>query len=99
MSAVISLGLSIAAIPGTTGSALTFALHACARTLALTLISLGAVPTGSGPWLHAAAVAMIVVQGCDAAIGVTIGDRTKTLGLVGTALASLAALARFPSRA
>ena len=99
LSAVISLGFSIAAVSGTTGSARTLALYACARSLALTLISLGAFLTGSGPWLHAAAVAMIVVQGCDAVIGVTIGDRMKTFGPAGTALANLAALAWFLSRA
>lgn len=99
ISAVISLGFSIAAVAGTTGSARTLSLYNCARSLALTVISLGAFVSGSGSWLQAAAVAMIVVQGCDAVIGVIIKDAMKTFGPAGTALANLAALAWLLSRA
>jgi hypothetical protein len=35
---------------------------------------------------------MIIVQICDAAIGVVIGDRMKTFGPAGTALLNLAAV-------
>ncbi|PWB92782.1 hypothetical protein C5689_16640 [Methylosinus sporium] len=68
------------------------ALYACARSVALALVSLVPFVTGSAPWLAATACAMIVVQACDAAIGVTIEDRMKTFGPAGTALANLAAL-------
>jgi hypothetical protein len=35
---------------------------------------------GSLQWLEAVAIGMIIVQACDAAIGVTIQDRMKTFG-------------------
>ena len=37
--------------------------------------------------MHAASVAMIIVRGCDAAIGVTIEEGMKTFGPAGAALA------------
>ena len=54
-------------------------------------MSLTPLLTGSVPLLLAAALSMTIVQGCDAAIGVRIKDRMKTLGPAGTALANLAA--------
>jgi hypothetical protein len=92
VSAVISLGFSIAATFDTANEVRTMALYACARSLALALAS--AVPffTGSTSWLQAIACCMIIVQVCDAGIGAAIKDRMKTFGPAGTALLNLAAL-------
>ncbi|WP_206605373.1 MULTISPECIES: hypothetical protein [Methylosinus] len=92
VSAMISLGFSIAATFTAAADVRVAALYACARSVALALVSLVPFVTGSAPWLAATACAMIVVQACDAAIGVTIEDRMKTFGPAGTALANLAAL-------
>jgi hypothetical protein len=43
---------------------------------------------GSLQWLEAVAIGMIIVQACDAAIGVTIQDRMKTFGRGGTSIAT-----------
>ena len=91
VSAIVSLGFSIAAALGKAGEARTMALYACARSVALALASAPPLLTGSTPWLLAVACAMTVVQACDAAIGVTINDRMKTLGPAGLALLNLAA--------
>jgi hypothetical protein len=92
VSAVISLGFSIAATFDTANEARTMALYACARSVALVLAS--AVPffTGSTSWLQAIACCMIIVQVCDAGIGVVIKDPMKTFGPAGTALLNVAAL-------
>jgi len=92
VSAVVSLGFSIAAAINTANDVRRIALYTCARSVALVLVS--AVPffTGSTPWLQAIACSMIIVQGCDAAIGVVIKDRMKTFGPAGTALLNLAAM-------
>lgn len=92
LSAFISLGFSLAAASNATGSARTLAIYACARSLALAIVSIGPFVTGAMQWLEAVAVAMIVVQTCDAVIGFSIKDRMKTFGPAGTALANLAAL-------
>jgi hypothetical protein len=92
LSAVISLGFSIAATFDTANEARTMALYVCARSVALVLAS--AVPffTGSTSWLQAIACCMIIVQVCDAGIGVVIKDPMKTFGPAGTALLNVAAL-------
>ena len=92
VSAVVSLGFSIAAAFNRANEARSIALYTCARSVALALVS--AVPffTGSTPWLQAIACSVIIVKGCDAAIGVMIKDRMKTFGPAGTALLNLAAM-------
>ena len=92
VSAIMSLGFSVAAALSATDHARTMALYASARSLALALASVVPFLTGSIPWLLAVACCMIVVQACDAAIGATIKDRMKTLGPAGTALVNLAAV-------
>jgi len=92
ISAAISLGFSVAAVFPASGQTRTMALYASTRSLAFTLISLVPLVTGSTPWLAAVAVGMIIVQSCDAGVGVTIHDRMKTLGPAGTAVANLAVL-------
>jgi hypothetical protein len=90
VSAVISLGFSIAAAFNTVNEVRNTALYTGARSVALVI----AVPflTGSTPWLLAIACSMIIVQICDAAIGGVIKDRMKTFGPAGTALLNLAAV-------
>ena len=92
VSAVISLGFSVAATFNTTTEMRNAALYTCARSGALVLAS--AVPffTGSTSWLEAIACCMIIVQVCDAGIGVVIKDRMKTFGPAGIALLNIAAL-------
>jgi hypothetical protein len=90
ISAITSLGFSIAAALGSRDTARTLALYACARSTALAIAS--AVPffTGSTGWLQAIAWSMIIVQAGDAVIGGTIKDPMKTYGPAGTALLNLA---------
>ena len=92
ISAIISLGFSIAAALGASDIARTIALYACARSTALVIAS--AVPffTGSTGWLQAMAWSMIIVQACDAVIGGTINDPMKTYGPAVTALLNLVAV-------
>ena len=98
ISAVISLGFSVAAVRSSVGPARTASLYTAARSVALATIGVAPLATGAAHWLYPAAVAMIVVQGCDGVVGVTIVDRTKTFGPAGTALANLIALLWFLSQ-
>ena len=81
ISAIISLGFSITAALGATGTARTMALYACARSAALVIACAVPFLTGSTGWLQAMAWSMIIVQACDAVIGGTINDPIKTLAL------------------
>jgi hypothetical protein len=92
VSAIISLGFSIASILNQTGQTRTPAFYACARSIAFAVISLFPFFNRSTPWLEASACGMIIVQALDAVIGVTLRDTMKTLGPAGTAIANLAAL-------
>ena len=92
ISALVSLGFSVAAERTATGPARTMALYACARSLALFVASVVPFLSGSVGWLLAVAWSMIIVQACDAMIGTTIKDRMKTFGPAGTALLNLVAL-------
>jgi len=92
ISAVVSLGFSIAAAVTGSGAARTMALYACARSVALSIASVVPILTGSVQWLLAVAWSMIIVQACDAVIGITIKDRMKTFGPAATAIFNLAAV-------
>src|SRR5260370_36795652 len=85
ISAIISLGFSIAAALGATGTARTMALYACARSVALMIASAVPFLTGSTGWLQAIAWSMIIGQACDAVIGKTIKNRMKNLCPAGAA--------------
>src|SRR3981081_3848299 len=89
---VISLGFSVAAAFNTANEVRNTALYTCARSVALVIVSAVPFRTGSTPWLLAIACSMIIVQVCDAGIGVVIKDRMKTVGPAGTALVNLAAV-------
>src|SRR5258705_8949799 len=86
VSAVISLGFSIASAFNTANEVRNTALYTCARSVALVIVSGVPFLTGSTQWLLAIACSMIIVQICDAAIGVVIKDRMKAFGPAGTAL-------------
>ena len=92
ISAIISLGFSITAALGATGTARTMALYACARSAALVIACAVPFLTGSTGWLLAMAWSMIIVQACDAVIGGTIKDPVKTYGPAVTALLNLVAV-------
>jgi hypothetical protein len=92
ISAFVSLGFSIAPLASATGYARTLAFYASARSLALAVVGVVPFANGSTPWLEAIAIVMIVVQACDAIIGVSIKDSMKTFGPAGTAIVNLAAL-------
>ena len=92
ISAIISLGFSIAAALGATDTARTIALYACARSTALMIASAVPFLTGSSGWLQAIAWSMIIVQACDAVIGWTTKNPMKTYGPAGTALLNLMAV-------
>jgi hypothetical protein len=92
ISAAISLGFSVAAVLNMRNEVRNMALYTCARSLALAIASLVPFLTKSTPWLQMIACSMIIVQVCDAGIGVVIKDRMKTFGPAGTALLNLAAL-------
>ncbi len=68
------------------------ALYASARSLALVVASIVAFPIDEPAWLESVACCMIVVQACDAGIGVALADPLKTFGPAATALFNLAAL-------
>lgn len=92
ISAIISLGYAVGSTLQTVGQARSLALYACARSIALALVSVTTILNGLTGWLQAIASAMIIVQACDAVIGVVIKDRMKTFGPAATAVANLAAL-------
>ena len=92
ISAIISLGFSMAATLGASNTARTMALYACARSTALMIASAVPFLTGSNRWLQAMAWSMIIVQAGDAVIGGTIKDPMKTYGPAGTALLNLVAV-------
>ena len=98
VSAFLSLGFSIASVPGTNGQTRTLALYTCARSIAFAAISVVPFATGWSFWLEAVAAGMIILQVLDAGVGVTIKDPKKTFGPAAIAVANLAALAWLISR-
>ena len=92
ISSVVSLGYSAAAVRNADGPGQTNARYAFSRSLALTAVTAAAVSTRSTDRLTVAAVAMTLVQGGDAVIGLHNRDRLKTLGPALTAAGNLAAL-------
>ena len=98
VSAFVSLGFSIAAVPPANGETRALALYACARSIAFAIVSVVPFVTGWGLWLEAVAVGMIILQGLDAGVGLTLRDRKKTFGPAAIAVTNLAALAWLISR-
>src|SRR5258708_9387338 len=79
ISAIVSLGFSIAAVLGETGNARTIALYASARSLALVIVSAVPLITRSTEWLFAPAWATIIVQARAAVFGTTIKHRLTNI--------------------
>ena len=92
VSAFVSLAFSIAALSGASRETRTPSLYAAARSVALALVSLVPFLLHSRGWLEGVAAGMIVVQACDAGIGVVIGEPVKTWGPAATAVLNLAVL-------
>jgi hypothetical protein len=92
ISAIVSLGFSVAAVRRVKGEARTLALYAAARSVALTVAAMASFILNSVGWLEAVACCMIIVQIVDAVIGATIKDKMKTFGPASTAIFNLASL-------
>lgn len=67
-------------------------MYAFARSLALATTAVVATWRQSVAAVEATALAMVLVQASDAAVGVAIRDRVKTYGPAGTALINGAVL-------
>jgi hypothetical protein len=92
VSALVSLGYSIAALTGSDTPGRTNSMYATARSLALAVAAVTVLFVRSDSFLEAIALAMVVVQAGDAFIGVQIHDRLKTIGPALTALMNAIAL-------
>lgn len=92
VSAFVSLGYSLAALARSNAADRTSSMYAAARSLALASTAVVALFARSTPYLEAVATSMVAVQAIDAAIGVAIRDRFKSVGPALTSLANLAAL-------
>ncbi len=92
ISALVSLGYSIAGLREADSAARTGSMYAFARSLALATVAVVAPLTGAAPFVVATAVAMVIVQAADAVIGAINRDRLKTFGPAGTAAVNLCTL-------
>jgi hypothetical protein len=92
ISAAVSFGYSISSLLRSEGNARIASMYAFARSLALVVVSVIALFTGTVAFVAAAAIAMIVVQAVDTVIGARIRDRMKTFGPAVFAALNLAAL-------
>jgi hypothetical protein len=90
-SALVSFGFSIAAVRVASAGEGT-ARYALARSFALLVVATVALLTVASPFLAAIALAMTVVQVCDAVVGGFARDRMKTAGPAVFAAANLAVL-------
>lgn len=92
ISAFVSLGYSVAGLRGAEAASRTGFMYAFARSLALALSAVIAIVSGSVGYLAAVAIAMVIVQACDAVVGAVIRDRMKTIGPAATAALNSAAV-------
>jgi hypothetical protein len=92
VSAVISLGFSVAAAFNTANEVRNTALYTCAAKCSLGNSKCGPISDRLNSMAIGDRCSMIIVQICDASIGVVIKDRMKTFGPTGTALLNLAAV-------
>lgn len=92
ISALVSAGYAVAGLSSAPVDGRVASMYALARSAALVVVAVAGLFVASTGFVVAAAVAMIVVQGLDAVIGVRISNRIKTIGPALTALANLAAL-------
>jgi hypothetical protein len=80
VSALVSLGYSIAAVRAAERDAGPHARYAFVRSFGLVVVAVGSLLGEHHYWLVAAATAMIVVQAGDAVVGVRTRDRLKVVG-------------------
>jgi hypothetical protein len=92
VSALTSLGFSVAALAVASQQNRTSARYAASRSLALAIAAAVPVVSPSRPWLEAVALAMVIVQAVDAVIGADEHDVMKTLGPAMLSLINLIAL-------
>lgn len=92
ISAAVSFGYSAATTSGKTGPARTASRYALVRSTALLATATVALLTGSGPFVVAIAVAMILIQAGDALIGARLQDTSKTVGPAAIAVVHTAAV-------
>jgi hypothetical protein len=93
VSAGVSFGFSLAALRERAGAEQTASLYAFSRSTALLAVAVISLFTGSALFVIAVAVAMVIVQAFDAAVGFTQKDRMKTVGPVVVGAVNLVALA------
>jgi hypothetical protein len=92
ISALTSLGFSVAALAAASERSRANARYAASRSLALAIATAVPVVNPSRTWLEAVALTMVVVQAVDAVIGVGEHDVMKTLGPAMLSLINLVAL-------
>ena len=92
VSALVSLGFSIAALRATTTEVRIASMYAFARSLALAIAAVIALILNSVGYLQAVALSMVIVQAADAVIGAMNRERLKTIGPAITALVNAVAL-------
>lgn len=92
ISALVSLGYSIAALVDADPAHRSSPRYASARSLALASVAVVALFAHSQSYLAAVALTMVIVQATDAVVGWLDRDRLKTVGPALTAAANAAAL-------
>lgn len=93
ISAAVSFGYAAVGLrQSPDGAARTASQYAFARSAALLVAAVTAPFAGSTGFLAAVAIAMVIVQGADSLIGISIRDRVKTIGPAATAAANLGAV-------
>lgn len=92
VSALISLGFSLAAVVNAPAAGRVDALYTLSRSVALAIGSLASFLIASPAWLEAMATTMSLVQLGDALIGLRLRDTVKTVGPLLTSALNLAAL-------
>ncbi len=92
ISALVSAGYATAAWRAASAESRVPSMYALARSVALVVVAVIGLFSASVAFVAAAALAMIIVQGLDAVIGVFIRDRVKTIGPAITSLVNVAAL-------
>jgi hypothetical protein len=92
ISALTSLGFSIAALVRPVEGSLRTARYAASRSVALTVAAAVPIVAISVSWAEAVALAMVIVQAGDATIGLREHDNSRTLGPAVFAVINLVAL-------
>ncbi|WP_448006706.1 hypothetical protein [Agromyces bauzanensis] len=92
ISAGVSFGYAVAGLRAAGGESRSGYQYAFARSAALLVVAVVALPAGSAPLLVAIAIAMTLVQAIDAIVGSILHDHVKTIGPAVTALLNAACL-------